>query len=157
MSRTTPRTDRGSYPAARSVAISAWAVPVLIVGQFAMVAVIPVTVVLVGTFRDVRLRRLRCWAGALAAAYAVPLGIWIFRPDRAPSLSKDMNPLLAGLVVVAGVAVGVVHQLLRKRYGPDGVADRSNGRTGADASGDNAAKPAQPTLDKADQHPIPEH
>ncbi|MFD6157033.1 hypothetical protein ACFWF7_04790 [Nocardia sp. NPDC060256] len=109
------RAEHARYPAARSVIIAAWAVPVLIVGQFAMVAVVPVTVVLIGTLRDARLRSLRPWAGALAVAYAVPLGIWILRPDRAQSLSKDMHPVLAGVVVAAGLAVAGVYQLRRRR------------------------------------------
>ncbi|MFI6041562.1 hypothetical protein ACIA8C_07995 [Nocardia sp. NPDC051321] len=108
------RRNRTDYPAARTVLISALAVPVLIIGQFAMVAVVPVTLVLIGTLRDARLRPLRWFSAALAAAYAVPLGIWILRPDRAQSLSKDMNPVLAGVIVVAAAVVAVVHQLLRR-------------------------------------------
>ncbi|MFI6172342.1 hypothetical protein ACIBCN_36575 [Nocardia sp. NPDC051052] len=114
MSTGTLRRNRTDYPAARTVLISAWAVPVLIIGQFAMVAVVPVTLVLIGTLRDARLRPLRWFSAALATAYAVPLGIWILRPDRAQSLSKDMNPVLAGVIVVAATVVAVVHQLLRR-------------------------------------------
>ncbi|MFI7000118.1 hypothetical protein [Nocardia sp. NPDC050175] len=109
------RADHARYPDARSVIIAAWAVPVLIVGQFAMVAVVPVTVVLVGTLCKARLRSLRPWAVTLAAAYAVPLGIWILRPDGAQSLSKDMHPVLAGVIVAASLAVAGVYQLRRRR------------------------------------------
>ncbi|PXX71191.1 hypothetical protein DFR70_101613 [Nocardia tenerifensis] len=127
------------YPAARSVIVSAWAVPVLIVGQFAMVAVAPVTLVVVGVLRDARLRALRPWAGLLAVAYAVPLGIWALRPDPARSLSKDMHPVLAGLVVASAVVVAVVHHLLRKRYGPSAPG---RGRSETDASPHRRTPPA---------------
>ncbi|MFI9402416.1 hypothetical protein [Nocardia sp. NPDC052316] len=115
MFTSTPRSDQETYPAARPVLIAAWAVPVLIVGQFAMVAIVAVTVVLIGTLRDARLRPLRRWAAALAVAYAVPLAIWTLRPEPAQSLSKDIHPLLAALVVVAGSAVALRHHLLRRR------------------------------------------
>lgn len=95
---------------ARTVLISAWAVPVLVIGQFAMLAIVPVGIVLVATVRDARLRRLRGWAAGLATAYAVPLILWAAGPDRAPSLSKDMHPALAAVIVVAALAtVAAVH------------------------------------------------
>lgn len=99
----------------RSVIVSAWAVPVLIVGQFAMLAVVPVAVVLIGTFRSARLRALRGWAIALAGAYAVPLALWAIGPDRAPSLSKDMNPVVAALVVATSVVVAVAFHVVGRR------------------------------------------
>ena len=98
----------------RRVLVSAWLVPVLVLGQFALVAVVPVVLVLVGTVRSAPLRALRAWAIGLAAVYAVPMAIWAFRPDRAPSLSKDVHPVLAGLVVAAAVAVAVRAHLLRR-------------------------------------------
>jgi hypothetical protein len=102
-----------------SVVISAWAVPVLIVGQFAMLAVIPVALVVIGTLRDTRLRALRWWAAALAAAYATPLVLWGIGPDRAPSLSKDMDPIFAALIVAASVAVLIAfYYVIRRRPAP---------------------------------------
>jgi len=99
----------------RSVIVSAWAVPVLIVGQFAMLAVVPVAVVLIGTFRSARLRALRGWATALAGAYAVPLALWAIGPDRAPSLSKHMNPGVAALVVATSVVVAAAFHVVGRR------------------------------------------
>jgi drug/metabolite transporter (DMT)-like permease len=98
-----------------SIVVSAWSVPVLIVGQFAMLAVVPVAVVLVGALRDRRLRALRWWAAALAGAYATPLILWAVGPDRAPSLSKDMEPGLAALVVAAAAAVIVAVHVIGRR------------------------------------------
>ncbi|WP_405164222.1 hypothetical protein OG203_03640 [Nocardia sp. NBC_01499] len=118
------RTERDTYPLARTVLISAWAVPVLIIGQFAMVAIVPVALVVIGTLRDARLRPLRWWAGALAVAYAVPLTIWASRSDPAKSLSKDMNPVLAAIVVVTGVTVAVVHHILRRRSRSNATMDQ---------------------------------
>lgn len=67
-------TEQGARRAPLRVIISAWAVPILVVGQFAMLAIVPVTLVVMGTLRDSRLRALRWWAVALAATYATPLG-----------------------------------------------------------------------------------
>jgi hypothetical protein len=104
------------------VIVSVWTVPVLIVGQFAMLAVVPVAVVLIGTVRDARLRALRGWAAALAVAYAVPLTLWAIGPDRAPRLSKDMHPVVAALVATVSVVVGVAFHVA----GRPGVGARRN-------------------------------
>jgi hypothetical protein len=116
MTTTTPSTQesRKSRRAARTVIISAWAVPVLVIGQFAMLAIVPVTLALVATLRDARLRRLRRWTAALATAYAVPLILWAIGPDRAPSLSKDMHPALAAVIVVAALATVAAYHLARR-------------------------------------------
>ena len=98
----------------RRVLVAACLVPVLVIGQFALVAVVPVVLVLVGTFRSPQLRALRGWAIALGAAYAVPLASWALNPDRAQSLSKDIAPVAAGVVVAAALAVVVRHLTLRR-------------------------------------------
>src|SRR4051794_18486282 len=84
--------------ASRSVIISAWAIPLMVIGQFAMVAIVPVTLLIRGTLRDPHLRPLRWWAIAVAAAYATPLVLWAVGPDRTPSLSKDMDPPFAAVI-----------------------------------------------------------
>ena len=89
----------------RSVIISAVAAPVLVLGGFAMVAIVPVAVVLLGTLRNARLRPLRWWSAALTAAYATPLAMWAIGPDRAPSLTKDMDPIFVPIIVAAALAV----------------------------------------------------
>jgi hypothetical protein len=98
-----------------SVHVAAWAVPVMVVGQFAMLAIAPLVYVLVRTFRDARLGALRWWAAGLGVAYATPLALWAIRPDRAPSLSKDMHPALAAVVVAAGVAYAIGLIVVRNR------------------------------------------
>ncbi|WP_435603519.1 hypothetical protein [Streptomyces sp. bgisy130] len=98
--------------------ISSWAVPVMVVGQFALMAVLPVVIVLVGTHRFVRDRAARWAATLLAAAYAVPLVVWLVRPDGAQSLSKDMHPVFAGLTVATSAAVIVALHRARARRLP---------------------------------------
>jgi hypothetical protein len=98
-----------------SVHVAAWAVPVMVVGQFAMVAIVPLAYVLFRTFRDARLRPLRWWAAAVGVAYATPLALWAIGPDRAPSLSKDMHPALAAIVVATGVAYAIGLLVVRNR------------------------------------------
>ncbi|MFI6308145.1 hypothetical protein ACIBCH_40170 [Amycolatopsis thailandensis] len=101
--------------APRSVIISAWAVPIMVLGQFAMLAVVPVALVLIGTLRDTRLRALRWGAIALTAAYATPLALWAIGPERAQSLSKDMHPVFAAIIVAVGVAFAVAYHVLRRK------------------------------------------
>lgn len=98
-----------------AVALSAWAVPVLVLGEFAMLAVVPAVVLTVVVLRDARLRSLRGWAVVAAAVYASGLVAWALGPDRAPSLSKDLHPLHAALVLAAFAAVAVRYHLARRR------------------------------------------
>ncbi|MFE2041915.1 hypothetical protein ACFXAZ_13480 [Streptomyces sp. NPDC059477] len=85
--------------------VSAWAAPVLVVGQFALIAAVPVTIALVGALLRARDRAVRLTAGLLAVAYAIPLVTWLIRPDGAPSLSKDIHPGFVGLIVAASAAL----------------------------------------------------
>ncbi|MFF9508389.1 hypothetical protein ACF1BU_24720 [Streptomyces sp. NPDC014724] len=98
------RTDR-RVP--RSVTVSSWAVPAMVAGQFALIA-------LVGALCHVRDRAVRGAATLLAVTYAIPLVVWVTRPDGAQSLSKDMHPAFAGLIVVASAALIVT--IRRARY-----------------------------------------
>ncbi|MBA8829840.1 hypothetical protein, partial [Alpinimonas psychrophila] len=114
--KTTPVPERGSAFTARAssdhsaaahhrtplfIHIAAWSVPVLLLGQFALVAVLPVAAIVIGSFASPRARALRWRAGLLAAVYAAPLALWIIRPDGAQSLSKDISPVSVGLIVAA--------------------------------------------------------
>ena len=95
--------------------ISAWAVPILVVGQFSMLAIVPVAIAVIGTLVDARIRPLRWWAGLLGAVYATPLAIWLLRPDGAQSLSKDMHPVFVGLIVAVSVVFLLKIYTRRKR------------------------------------------
>ena len=88
--------------ARRAVLISAWALPVLIVAQFAMLAVVPVAIAVIA---GARMRGVRLFTWLLGALYATPLLVWALRADPAQSLSKDIHPVLAGLVIAGAVAV----------------------------------------------------
>lgn len=108
---TSPTLVTGSAPRyPRRFVVSLWSIPVLVIGQFAMLAIIPVILVLIAAMRDTRLRAVRSWSIALSAAYATPLIIWIIRPDGAKSLSRDINPLFVVLITVVTAVV-----LLRMR------------------------------------------
>ncbi|MFI6294434.1 hypothetical protein ACIBEJ_22780 [Nonomuraea sp. NPDC050790] len=98
-----------------AVTISAWAVPVMVVGQFAMLAIIPVVVALVGALRLVRDRLVRVTAAIVAATWTIPFIIWQARPDGAPSMSKDIHPGFVALIVAASAALIVA--ILRARRG----------------------------------------
>ena len=97
------------------VHIAAWAVPVMVLGQFAMLAIVPVLIVLIASIADARVRALRWYTGLLAALYATPLIIWIVRPDGAQSLSKDIHPVFVGLIVVASALLLVKIYTRRRR------------------------------------------
>ncbi|MFI5844109.1 hypothetical protein ACIA8K_30880 [Catenuloplanes sp. NPDC051500] len=91
--------------------ISAWAVPVLLLGQFALVAVVPVITAVIVAFTRTTDRAIRIAATVLAAVYAVPLAAWIIRPEGSPSLSKHIHPVAVALIVVASLALIVaVHR-----------------------------------------------
>jgi hypothetical protein len=130
MTRSTVPARSDARRAPRSVVISAWAVPIMIIGQFAMLAIVPVALVVIGTLRDARLRALRWWAAALAVAYAVPLARWVIGPDRAPSLSKDMDPIFAGVIVAVSVAVLVALYTDARRSGAEEGTGRGTGASG---------------------------
>ncbi|MFJ4573660.1 hypothetical protein ACIP4W_19920 [Streptomyces sp. NPDC088846] len=104
------RTDR-RVP--RPVAVSSWAVPVMVVGQFALIAVVPVVIALVGALRQVGDRAVRGAAVLLAVTYTVPLVVWVTRTDGAQSLSKDMHPAFTGLITAASAAL--IATILRAR------------------------------------------
>ncbi|MGV9451564.1 hypothetical protein [Streptomyces sp. NPDC003635] len=98
-----------------AVSVSAWAVPVMVVGQFALIAVVPVVSALVGALLRVPDRAVRLAAALVATAYAIPLVIWLTRPDGAPSLSKDMHPGFVGLIAAASaVLVVTIHRAGRR-------------------------------------------
>ena len=85
--------------------ISAWAIPAFMLGQFAMLAIVPVSLVVFGTIRSPHRKELRWYTAAVAASYATPLIIWILRPDRAQSLSKDIHPSLVALIIAASLVL----------------------------------------------------
>ena len=107
---TTSETPAKLRRAPRSVFIAAWAIPIMVVGQFAMLAIIPVAIVLIGTLRSARIRALRWWVGLLTLAYATPLALYAFNPDRAQSLSKDIDAVfVVGIVLASAVVLLKLH------------------------------------------------
>ncbi|WP_103353437.1 hypothetical protein [Amycolatopsis sp. CA-128772] len=105
MTVTAPHPHRTSTP----VLVAAWAVPVLVAGQFALLAGVPIAVVLSGG------RTFRWWAAGLTAVYAGALLLWLAGPSRAPSLSKFLSPAATAAFAAAGVAVAVVATIRRRR------------------------------------------
>ncbi|PVE10017.1 hypothetical protein OIE62_03030 [Streptomyces scopuliridis] len=97
-----------------SVTVSAWAVPLMVVGQFALIAGVPVVIALVGALRRVPDRAVRRAATLVSVTFAIPLVVWLTRPDGAPSLSKDMHPGFAGLIVAASAALIVTLHRARR-------------------------------------------
>jgi hypothetical protein len=109
-----PTTHGTARTVPRSVFHSAWVLPVLILGEFAFVGIVPVALIAIGTIRRVRSRAVRWLAGATVVAYLVPFLIWALNPNRAESLSKDMNPAFAGIITVAAIALAVTAFRSRK-------------------------------------------
>lgn len=98
-----------------SSTLSSWAVPVMVVGQFALLSGIPVAIALAGALRQVRDRAVRWTAALLAVTYALPLTVWLTRAAPAQSLSKDMHPAFAALMVVASATLIVTLHRARTR------------------------------------------
>ncbi|WP_433326188.1 hypothetical protein [Spirillospora sp. CA-294931] len=115
MSTTSPSLVRPVQRIPRSVTISSWAVPVMVLGQFALLSGIPVVIALVGALRHVRDRTVQWAAGLVALSYVVPLVIWRTRPDGAESLSKDIHPVFVGLIVAASAALIFATHRARRR------------------------------------------
>ncbi|MFJ7423242.1 hypothetical protein ACIQXD_32260 [Streptomyces uncialis] len=107
-----PRTGR-SVPL--PVTVASWAVLIMIVGQFSLVAAVPVVITVFGALRHVPDLAVRWAATLLAGTYAVPLVVWLTRPDGARSLSQDMHPVSFGLIVAASAAVIVALHRTRRR------------------------------------------
>ncbi|OZM71116.1 hypothetical protein CFN78_21880 [Amycolatopsis antarctica] len=106
--------SRGSVPL--PVTIAAWAVPIMVLGQFAMLAIIPVAIALAGAVLRTRDRLVRAAAVLLAVTYAIPLLAWLTRADGAPSLSKDIHPAFVVLITgVSAVLLLAVHRRDRQR------------------------------------------
>ncbi|MEU4247979.1 hypothetical protein AB0F15_11250 [Amycolatopsis sp. NPDC026612] len=100
MTLTAPHPHRTST----ALVVAAWSVPVMVAGQFALLAGVPIVVMLVSTLRR---RAHRRWAVALTAVYAAALVLWRAGPDSAPSLSKSLSPAATALFAAAGVVVAV--------------------------------------------------
>ena len=88
----------------KAVLVAAWAVPVMVAGQFALLSGVPIAVVLIGSLRR---RTHRRWATGLTAVYAAALTMWLAGPSGAPSLSKYLSPVATALFTAAGVVVAV--------------------------------------------------
>jgi len=88
--------------ARRAVLISAAAVPVLILGQFAMLAIVPVAIAVIA---GARMKGVRLFTWVLGALYATPLIIWALRENPARSLSRDIDPIFAALIIAGAIAV----------------------------------------------------
>ncbi|PXA72002.1 hypothetical protein [Cryobacterium arcticum] len=111
----TARPQRAARRTPIYIHIAAWAIPALVLGEFAMLAIVPVATLVIGTLADSRVKPLRWWAGLVAVAYATPLVIWLLRADGAQSLSKDMNPVLGALIVAVAAAFLIKIYTRRKR------------------------------------------
>jgi len=88
--------------ARRAVLISAAAVPVLILGKFAMLAIVPVAIAVIA---GARMKGVRLFTWMLGALYATPLIIWALRENPARSLSRDIDPIFAALIIAGAIAV----------------------------------------------------
>ncbi|WP_406640989.1 hypothetical protein [Amycolatopsis sp. WGS_07] len=93
------------------VLITAWSVPALVLGQFALLSGIPLAALLISSFRNSQPPALRWWSAGLAAVYFGVLALWLANPESAPSLSKSMNPAVTGFFVASGVVVAIAHHV----------------------------------------------
>lgn len=87
----------------------------MVIGQFALVSIVPVAIALVSALRHVHDRAVRWAATALAVTFATPLASWLMRPDGAPSMSKDMHPVFLVLIVAASATLLVTLRRARRQ------------------------------------------
>lgn len=109
----------------RTALVAAYSVPVMVLGQFAWFATVPVLIVLVGVLGATRSTALRSGAILLAIIYAVPYAVWQVRSDPAQSLSQDISPtFVAAIVAVSVVMVVAIHRDRRRPHAPSTGASR---------------------------------
>jgi hypothetical protein len=89
----------------RYFAISAFAVPVLILTGFAMVSTLPVVLLVVGVLRDKRVRPLRWWVGLTAGLFAIAFTNWALKGDLGISLTSTLHPAMAGAIVLSALVI----------------------------------------------------
>ncbi|MGP4052458.1 hypothetical protein [Streptomyces sp. 2A115] len=106
---------RASRRTPLSVTVSAWAVPIMVLGQFALLAIVPVAIALAGGLVRAGDRAVRRAVTLLAVTFAIPLVVWLVRPDGAQSLSKDIHPVFVGLIVAASAALILTIRRARRR------------------------------------------
>lgn len=107
--------SRGTRILARSAIVSAYAATILVPTGFAKIAIAPIVLVLVATLAGPTVRRLWWAAAALFAVYAIPFTKYAANPDRAQSLSKDMDPVWWVIIPVVGVVYIVAYHVSRSR------------------------------------------
>jgi hypothetical protein len=95
--------------------LTAWATPILLVSGWALLAAVPLSALLVGSWTDRRIRPLRWWVSLTAALYAVPLGTYL-ASDSGNSLSQMLDPVMATLIALsAAVVIVKLHRTARRR------------------------------------------
>lgn len=86
------------------VVLSAWLTPVMVLGGWAFLAVVPVALVAFGTWTNRRVRPLRWWAAVLAGLYAIPF-VQYLTQDSVPSMSKMLHPAMGGAIAVPAAVI----------------------------------------------------
>lgn len=104
----------------RVAIISAYTATILVPTGFAKMAIVPVALTLIATLVGEKVRPLWWAAAGLAVVYAIPFTLYAVNPDRAPSLSKDMDLIWWAIIPVVGIVYIVAYHLGRRRQQRDG-------------------------------------
>jgi peptidoglycan/LPS O-acetylase OafA/YrhL len=103
----------------RTAVISAWIATILVPTGFAKIAIAPIALMLLATLVGPTMRRLRWAALVVAGAYAIPFTLYAVNPDRARSLSRDMDPIWWVVIPLLGVVYLVAYYRGRRRRSGD--------------------------------------
>ncbi|WP_369069572.1 hypothetical protein [Kineococcus terrestris] len=117
MSTTTvqrPRTT-ARRPGPLATTVAAWSSAALVATGFAFVATAPIAVVAAGAWRDPQLGPARVWVTVLATAQATLLLVWRTADDPERSLTRSLDPVVAGAVVLVAVGTAVTCHVQRRR------------------------------------------
>lgn len=98
----------------RIAIISAYAATILVPTGWAKLAIVPVALTLIATLASPTMRRLWWAALALAVVYAAPFIQYAVNPDRASSLSKDMDVIWWVIIPLVGVVYIVAYHLSQR-------------------------------------------
>lgn len=110
----TPSTPRRAKPPHYAL-LTAWATPILLLSGFALMAAVPLSALLVGSWMDQRIRPLRWWTSLAAGLYAIPLAGYL-ASDHGTSLSQMLDPAMTTLIALSAVVIIVkLHRSARRR------------------------------------------
>ena len=110
-----PAHDKSQRQAPHYLIWSAIAFPIMVLAGWALLAAVPLALLLWGSWTDRRVRALRWWSGLTALLYALPLLQYLTRSNPEASMSSLLHPAMG--ISIALAALVVVLKLFKSHRG----------------------------------------